>query len=242
MPRTPRPDFAGATQHVFIRGAARLPIALDTSDYEFGLVLLERMVARFELRCHAWCYLPNHFHLLLTSQLGNLSKAMHWHGTCAAQEFNKRHERSGHVYQSRFESRVVDDDRYLLQLARYLPLNPVKAGLCVSPSDWPWSSYAATAGLRARPRYLHDAAVLETLGSKDAYAAWVADGTQPTTLDENGVPRPPEKQSLASLLPDNSNQAIADAHFRHGYSKAAIARHLGLSESQVARRLKDASP
>jgi REP element-mobilizing transposase RayT len=238
MTRAPRPDYVGATQHVFIRGAARLPIAVDATDYEFGLVLLERMVARFELRCHAWCYLPNHFHLLLTSQLGNISEAMHWHGTCAAQAFNDRHERSGHVYQGRFESRVVESDDYLQQLARYIPLNPVKAGLCTSPQDWPWSSYAATAGLQKPPPYLHSGDLIGLLGSVAGYAAWVAGSTDAMALDERGVPVPAERPSLASLLTDNSDRVIAIAHHRHGYSKTAIARHLRVSESQIRRRLK----
>ena len=196
------------------------------------------MVARFELRCHAWCYLPNHFHLLLTSQLGNISKAMHWHGTCAAQAFNERHERSGHVYQSRFESRVVESDRYFRQLTRYIPLNPVKAGLCSSPHEWPWSSYAATAGLQKPPPYLYSDDLMDLLGSVAAYTAWVADGTDVMALDDNGIPVPAERPSLASLLTDNSDQSIAIAHYRHGYSKTAIARHLGVSESQIRRRLK----
>ena len=137
-----------------------LAVALDDADYEQSLTLLARAVPRFGLRCHAWCYLPNHSHLLLTSELGNLSRAMHWLGTCTAQSFNQRHERSGHVYQGRFGSRLVKDEGYLLELARYLPLNPVRAGLCSSPGDWPWSSYCGHCRPRCRtriPRHRHAA-------------------------------------------------------------------------------------
>ena len=131
-----------------MRGVARSAIAVDAIDYERMGYLLERATSRFELACHAWCFLPNHLHLLVTSQLGNLSDAMHWFGTCTAQSFNLRHERVGHLFQRRFESRLVEDDNYFLELARYLPLDPVRAGLCDSPGEWPWSSYTATAGLR----------------------------------------------------------------------------------------------
>ena len=137
-------------------------------------------IVRFELRCHAWCYLPNHFHLLLTSQLGNLSERDAWLGTCTAQTFNERHERSGHLYQGRFGSKLVEDDGYLLELARYLPLNPVRAGLCSSPEDWPWSSYAATVGLVSPPRFLDSVAFIEILGSPGAYVDWVAEGVDRT--------------------------------------------------------------
>jgi putative transposase len=239
MPRPLRPDYPGATHHVLIRGVARSAVAVDAADYERALFLLERAVSRFELRCHAWCYLPNHSHLLITSQLGNLSDAMHWLGTCSAQSFNRRYERSGHLYEARFGSKLVKDDNYLLELARYLPLNPVRAGLCRSPEEWIWSSYAATAGLRTPPWFLDATSLLEVLGSTGAYVDWVADGVESSVLDEHGAPRPPVRPPLASLLTDNSYQAIAGAHFRHGYSKVAIAKHLGVSRSQIGRRLAD---
>jgi putative transposase len=237
MPRPKRVDYPGATHHVFVRGVARSVIAVDDADFEHGLYLLERAVTRFELQCHAWSYLPNHSHLLVTTQLGNVSKAMHWIGTCTAQRFNRRHGRSGHLFQGRFGSKVVDHDKYLLELARYLPRNPVKAGLCQAPGDWPWSSYAATAGLRASPWFLDTGGFLGMLGSAGAYTAWVDDGENATMLDEDGIPHPPARVPLATLLPRFSDQAIAIAHYEHGYSKAAIARHFGVSPGQVSRRL-----
>ena len=173
MARPLRLDYPGAMHHVFTRGMSRSAVALDDADYEKSLMLLARAVPRFGLRCHAWCYLPNHSHLLLTSELGNLSRAMHWLGTCTAQSFNHRHEHSGHVYEGRFGSRLVEDEGYLLELARYVPLNPVRAGLCASPGDWRWSSYSATAGLAARPAFLDTGTLVDALGSRSAYVAWV---------------------------------------------------------------------
>jgi putative transposase len=237
MARPLRLDYPGAVHHVFVRGVARTVVAVDAADYEHGLHLLERAVLRFELQVHAWCFLPNHSHLLVTSQLGNLSRAMHWLGTCTANSFNKRHERSGHLYQGRFGSRLVSDDNYLLELARYVPLNPVRAGLCASPDEWEWSSYVATAGLRTAHPFLDSSVFLGLLGSTDAYVAWVAEGLTASALDDRGIPFPPPRVPLESLLPNDSVQSIADAHFNHGYSKAAIARHLGVSAGQVARRL-----
>jgi REP-associated tyrosine transposase len=241
MARPLRRDYPGALHHIFIRGVARSIVAVDDADFEHSLTLLERALPRFGLRCHSWCYLPNHSHLLVTSELGTLSRGMHWLGTCSAQAFNKRHERTGHLYQGRFGSRLVEDDDYLLELARYLPLNPVKAGLCDSPEEWPWSSYAATAGLRAVPPFLDTVTLLGLLGSADAYRAWVADGVLATALDEHGIPRPPPRPPLAELLVDPSERAIANAHFRHGYSKAAIARHLNVSRQQIRNRLAPAT-
>jgi putative transposase len=238
MARPLRVDFPGATHHIFVRGVERSVIARDAADYEHALNLLERAAARFELRCHAWCYLPNHSHLLVTTTLGNLSEAMHWIGTCAAQRFNQRHERVGHLYQGRFGSRLVSDESYLLELARYVALNPVRAGLCGSPEEWEWSSYAATVGSRSRPPFLDTDIFAELLGANIAYPEWVIETDESGLLDERGIPRPPIAIPLDALLSDDSLQAIAIAHFQHGHSKAAIARHLGVSPAQIARRLR----
>ena len=124
MPRKPRSDYPGATHHIYVRGVARSAVAVDEIDYGRALRLLERAVSRFGLLCHAWSFLPNHSHLLLTSQEGNISDAMQWFNSCCAQAFNERHERSGHLFQGRFGSKLVEDDAYFLVLARYLALNP----------------------------------------------------------------------------------------------------------------------
>jgi REP element-mobilizing transposase RayT len=236
VPRQPREDRAGDVQHVFVRGNARSAVALDSADHERALRLLEGLVSRFELICHAWCYLPNHFHLLVTSRLGNLSNAMHWLGTCGAHAFNQRHDRSGHVYQGRFGSRLVESEAHFLELARYLPLNPVRAGLCRSPEDWRWSSYAPTAGLRPVPWFLDPGEIIGMLGGRDAYVAWVGQGVDPTVLDEHGFRQPPPRPSLESLLAVGGDEAVAAAQ-TYGYTQTEIAHYLGVSQSQVSRRL-----
>jgi putative transposase len=237
MARPLRQDYPGATHHVFVRGVARTDVALDDADYQHELALLARVVSRFEIRCHAWCFLPNHSHLLVTAPHGNLSRAMHWLGTCTAQAFNLRYERAGHLFQGRFGSRLVEDDDYLLELARYVPMNPVRAGLCVAPQDWPWSSYAATVGLRLAPSFLDAGEFISALGSIPAYIAWVEDGLLASSLDDEGRPRPPDRPPLASILHEDSDRAIARAHFRHGYSQLAIAEFLGVGRTQINRRL-----
>lgn len=236
MPRPLRQDYPGAIHHVFVRGNARHAIAVDDADHEHALFLLGRAAARFDLVCHAWCLLPNHTHLVVTSRLGNLSRAMQWLGTCTAQSFNKRYERSGHLYQGRFGSRLVEDDEYFLELARYLPLNPVRAGLCRSPDDWPWSSYAPTVGLQPAPSFLDSRKCLGLLGSMEAYVDWVTEGVNETILDGDGFRHPPPRPLLSALLADGTDDAIARAH-SHGYSQGAIAKHLGVGRRQISRRL-----
>jgi REP-associated tyrosine transposase len=219
---------------VFTRGVARALVAVDDEDYERSLRLLATTVSRFGLRCHAWCYLPNHMHLLVTSPVGNVSKAMHWYGTCAAQTFNARHARVGQLFQGRFKSRLVEDQRYFLELVRYLALNPVRSGLCATPEAWPWSSYAATAGLRATPPWLDRDDIDAAFEIPRGYIDWVADGIRSDALDEHGNPRRP---ALSALIRDDSTAAMASAHFTHGYSMSEIARHLGKRTSTISRRL-----
>lgn len=237
MPRPLRQDYPGATHHIFVRGVDRSAVAIDDSDHERALLLLARAVSRYELVCHAWCLMPNHSHFLVTAQKGNVSRAMQWLSACTAQSFNRRHERVGHLYQGRFGSRLVNGDGYFLELGRYLALNPLRAGLCREPGDWPWSSYAATAGSQPAPAYLDTGVFLDLLGPCEAYVAWVGEGLDPTFLDEHGFPKAPPRPSLESLLAEDSDRAIAIAHHGHGYSQAAIARHLGVSASQICRRL-----
>jgi REP element-mobilizing transposase RayT len=229
-------DFAGAIHHVFVRGNARGSIARDDEDHRRAIDLLAHTTSRFELVCHAWCHLPNHIHLLVTSKLGNLSRAMHWLGTCSAISFNERHARSGHVYQGRFGSTLVEDDTHFAELARYLPLNPVRAGLCRSPSAWRWSSYAATIGHEPSPWFLNATEIIRMAGSVESYVEWVAGGVDETILDERGFRRPSERPPLSVLLEDASDDSIARAH-SHGYGQMAIAEYLGVNQSQISRRL-----
>jgi hypothetical protein len=125
----------------------------------------------------------------------------------------------------------------LLELARYLPRNPVRAHLCQAPEEWPWSSYASTAGIKQSPWFLEHDTVLDLLGSTQSFAAWVSEGDGTPFLDEDGIPVPPARVPLEELLLDFSDQTIANAHYGHAYSKAAIARFLGVSPGQITRRL-----
>jgi REP element-mobilizing transposase RayT len=237
MPRDTRPDYPGATHHVFVRGVARSVIAVDEDDYRRTIRLLERTVSRYEVVCHAWCLMPNHSHLLLTSRKANISRAMQWFGSRTAQTFNERHDRTGHLYQGRFGSRLVETDRYFLELTRYIALNPSRAGLCEAPEEWLWSSYAATAGALPPPKLLDTRVLTEKLGSTSGYADWIAADVDEKFLDDDGIPLLPPRPPLETLVIDDLVGDIAIAHYRHGYSMTAIAKHLGVSHSQISRRL-----
>src|SRR3954466_1537135 len=129
MARSLRIQCAGLTYHVTARGVRRLHIYLDDVDRRQFLVILAAVVERYDLRCHAYCEMSNHYHLALTTREANLSRAMQQLNGDYAQWWNWRHERVGHVFQGRFNAQVVQDGRYLANVCRYIVLNPVRAGI-----------------------------------------------------------------------------------------------------------------
>jgi REP element-mobilizing transposase RayT len=133
MARPLRIEFPGAIYHVTSRGNAQASIFLDDIGRSAFLAVLGLTMRRFNVICHAYCLMTNHFHLLLETPDANLSKAMRQFNSVYTQAFNRRHGRVGHVLQGRFKSIVVDRDAYLLELCRYIVLNPVRAGMVKEP-------------------------------------------------------------------------------------------------------------
>lgn len=101
---------------------------------------------RYHWICHAYCLMPNHYHLLVETPLANLSQGMRQLNGVYTQAFNRRHNRTGHLLQGRYKAILVEKESHLLELARYIVLNPVRAGLVQHPRAWRWSSYRATVG------------------------------------------------------------------------------------------------
>jgi REP element-mobilizing transposase RayT len=165
MARPLRIEFPGAIYHVTSRGNAQASIFLDDIDRSTFISILGLTMRRFNVICHAYCLMTNHFHLLLETPDANLSKAIRQFNSVYTQAFNRRHGRVGHVLQGRFKSIVVDRDAYLLKLCRYIVLNPVRAGMVKEPGKYPWSSYRATAGLGKKPDFLAVDWILEQFGA-----------------------------------------------------------------------------
>jgi REP-associated tyrosine transposase len=160
MSRPLRIEYAGAIYHVCARGNGRQAIFLDDDDRGEFLHSLWSVSSRLPWRVWAYCLMGNHYHLLLETLSPTLSQGMRDLNGGYSQSFNRRYERVGHVFQGRYGSTVVDKEAYLLELARYIILNPVRAGLCRSAEDWPWSSYRATIGLLNPPAPLAAALLL----------------------------------------------------------------------------------
>jgi len=154
MARPLRLEYEGALYHVTSRGNAREQIFSDEGDRDRFLGILGDVVARYRWICHAYCLMSNHYHLLIETPDAGLSRGMQLLNGVYTQWFNHRHKRVGHLFQGRFKGILVEKDNYLLELARYIVLNPVRAQMVRSVRDWPWSSYPATVGEQQPPAFL----------------------------------------------------------------------------------------
>lgn len=164
MARPLRIEFPGALYHVTSRGNARQAILVDDRDRAAFLAVLETAVERFAWLCHAYCLMDNHYHLLVETPEGNLGRGMRHLNGLYTQRFNRRHGRVGHLFQGRYKAILVDREGYLLELCRYVVLNPVRAGVVPEPGAYRWSSFRATAGLEPAPRLLATDWILEQFG------------------------------------------------------------------------------
>ena len=164
MARPLRIEYPGAIYHITSRGNARRPIFDDNGDRRKFLKILEEVIERYNWVCHAYCLMSNHYHLLVETIDPTLSIGMRHLNGVYTQSYNRRHRRVGHVFQGRFKSILVDRDSYLLELCRYVVLNPVRAGFVKRASDYRWSSYKPTAGFANAPSFLHVDWILSQFG------------------------------------------------------------------------------
>jgi len=154
MSRPLRLEHEGAVWHITARGNERKVIFRDDADRELFLHLFGEAVLRYHWLVHSYTLMDNHFHLILETPERTLSRGMQWLNSKYAQAFNRRHDRVGHLFQGRFKGILVEKQSHLLELARYVVLNPVRAGMVARPEDYKWSSYRATAGLGPAPEWL----------------------------------------------------------------------------------------
>ena len=154
MPRQARLDAPGLLQHVIARGIERREIFKDDQDRKSFLDRLATILEETQTQCYAWALIPNHFHLLLRTGPTPLSKVMRRIMTGYAVTFNKRHRRSGHLFQNRYKSVVCEEEPYLLELIRYIHLNPLRAGLVKDLKEldkYPWTGHSSILGKRKNP-------------------------------------------------------------------------------------------
>ena len=186
MPRPPRVDFPGAWHHIMNRGADHRDIFQHDADCEVFLDALATAAGRACLEVHAYCLMTNHFHLLIRSQEGRLSSGMQLLLGRFTRLVNLRMKRDGPLFRGRYASVTVGADHQILQVCRYIHLNPVVARLVPEPEAWRWSSAAAYVGDTTAPRWLRTDAVFDFFGTGDrlsGYRDFMTAGTDKGTAD-----------------------------------------------------------
>jgi putative transposase len=224
MVRPLRIEYPGAVYHVTSRGDRREPIAKDDTDRALFLEVLGQALQRFDAMAWAYCLMGNHYHLVLHTREANLSRLMRQINGVYTQTFNRRHGLTGHLFQGRFKAILVDSDSYLLEVCRYVDLNPVRAQMVKRPDAYAWSSYRALAGLAEPAPWLDRQPLYEQLlpGKSAAKAAaqyaefvsqghgvqlWEAALQQQIYLgDEGFIARMQQLAGLDNTAPGNSQR------------------------------------
>jgi len=192
MARPLRWQYPGALYHITARGNERKNIFRSDQDRKTFLTILARAIERYRLVLHAYVLMDNHYHLLLETREANLARALRDLNGIYTAFFNRTHRRIGHLFQGRYKAILVEKESYLLELSRYIHLNPVRAKMGVRLNRYAWSSYPDYIGNREGPGWLTRDGVLGYFGSnpgqsRGAYRRFVEEGMR------EGVERPWEK-------------------------------------------------
>ena len=161
MARPLRIQFHDAYYHVTSRGDRREAIFEDDLDRVSFLKIVGRTFERLHVHALAYCLMDNHYHLVLCTPRANLAAAMRQINSSYTQAYNRRHEKIGHLFQGRYKSILIEEDAYLMEVCRYVDLNPIRAGIIADPKAWPWSSYSCHIGATASPDWLHSEKLLQ---------------------------------------------------------------------------------
>ena len=211
MPTPLRIAYPGAVYHLIDRGNDRADVFFDDDDRLYYLDLLASAVAGFRLKVYAYALMSNHIHLFLRTMLPNVSEVMYHVNIGYSHYFNKRHRKTGHLFESRFKSKLVQEDRYFLGLLRYVHMNPVKAGMVAGPGQYAWCSHRAYLGNTDRVvSDPNEALLLFSDNLAHARAAY---------LDFLGQPIPDKEWEI---LNKERNGILGDAVFRRSLKKGAV--------------------
>ncbi|NVL89600.1 MAG: transposase [Desulfobacterales bacterium] len=172
MARQWRIQYPGALYHVLSRGNDHQDIFLSEKDKQLFLEIIGELTERFSVEAYAFVLMNNHYHLLLKTVRPNLSKAMQWLGTAYTRRFNLQNNKSGHLFQGRFKSILIENDAYLLRLSCYIHRNPLRAGMIKRLADYPWSSYRYYAYKKKPPAWLATGLILSQLHAADKRRAY----------------------------------------------------------------------
>ncbi len=181
MGRPPRLTYPGAQYHITSRGNNKGDIFQSEIDFNIFLAVLGQTIDKYGWECLSYCLMNNHYHLYIKTPIDNISKGMKYLNGGFAKLINRNQNRSGHLFQGRFHSVLIKDDKQALAVVRYIILNPVRAGIVKNPSEWKWSSFRPTIGLDRSPRWLNHDEILSYFHTNkiiaiSQYSEYVSEG------------------------------------------------------------------
>jgi len=229
MSRRRRTPCRGGIYHVVQRGNRRQAIYETDQDRRLFLEMLADTLPRFGFRYHGYCLMGNHYHLMVETPNANLGKGMHWLNGVYAARFNATHDVDGHLFQDRYWASPVAGAKAIVEVARYIAANPLRAGLCDRAELWPWSTYPMALGVSPRPSHVTLDLIMALF---DAHLGIDEARVRFRQLVEQ---EPPARPLLAAVLPDLAAARGA------GYSLREIGAATGLDPSTVMRRLRGVS-
>ncbi len=238
------------------RGVAQTKVFLSGDDYAMFLMIVCKAATSYRAILHDYALMPNHYHLLMQTELDNLSGLMKQINSNYAIYFNKKYHRSGHLWQGRFISRYIKDESYLYALIRYIENNPVKAGLSQRAGEYPYTLVSSMMrGVGGVPKCAQNSMLIDQIGyagirewidiqmDKEDYRVVEEIVRQKGIENEKGQRIPAYQKSLEQHFEKCSdrierNKCIIDA-VSDGYTQAEIARYLGLSRASVSIIMKN---
>jgi REP element-mobilizing transposase RayT len=244
MARQLRIEYPDAYYHVMNRGAARKRIFHDKEFYHLFLTLLGEIKEIYGVEIHAYCLMGNHYHLLLKTPRGNLSRAMKHLNSVYTLRHNRLLRRDGPLFRGRFKAILVDAENYLLHVSRYIHLNPVEANIVEKPESYPWSSFRYYSS-KEKLNWLTSHEILNRFNVKNkinAYSAFVSEGIDPKTYKVYTSSKMPPifgEDSFCNMLKIVPHQEIPDSKriAQEGIEKEkivkAIAKYYGCKEEEI---------
>lgn len=225
MSRPLRLQYPNAWYHVMNRGRRGEAVFQSRGDYQCFIDILHEAVELFSFRISAYCLMANHYHMLVQTPDANLSRAMRHINGVYTQRFNSQHGYDGQLFRGRYKAILVSEDRYLLQLVRYIHKNPVRAGIAVNPEQYVWSSHRAYLSKAKKWEWLHKQFILSMLAENskhglELYRSFMAEDEDKTFLDQMSLKR------LPSVLGDNQFVNTIKERFFEGK------RHIEVPESK----------